>query len=341
GRGEAAQMQVRNKAGERPVGRDVSQLEPTQALTADAAGPSYYDVPLLKEPVWVGAVPLYFFIGGAAGAASTLSCMARLFGGPDLDGLARRARLLGAAGDTVGAGLLIYDLGRPTRFLNMLRVFNPRSPMSVGSWVLSASGAANTGALLLQNRRGFLGGVGELLNVVGGVLGMPLAGYTAVLLSNTAVPVWRQARRSLPLLYMASGVAAAGSILSLSARSERERRVVERYAVAGKVGELAAIAALHREVGRESRVARPLARGLSGALLTTATVLTAASLASSLLPGSRRRARGAAVAGILGSLALRFAMHYAGKASARDPHASFAPQRRRTTQGMVARASET
>jgi formate-dependent nitrite reductase membrane component NrfD len=329
--GEAAQMKVREHEREFPV--------PARAIDTAAVEPSYYGLPMLKEPVWVGAVPLYFWLGGAAGAAATLSAVARICGGRALDPLARKARLLAAVGDTVGAGLLTYDLGRPERFYNMLRVFNPRSPMSVGSWVLATSGAANTGALVLQNRRGFLGAVGDLAGFVGGLLGMPLAGYTAVLLSNTAVPVWNLGRRSLPLLFMASGVATAGSLLSLTASTDEERVAAERYAVAGQIGELAATAALHYEVRRESpRAARPLWRGTSGALLTAATALTAASLVSSIVPGrSRRRARNAAILGALGSLALRFAIRHAGKASARDPQASFAAQR----SGTSRRASST
>jgi len=346
--GEAAQMKVREHERAFPVPAGTRSVPPgtTTAATAIelAETPTYYGLPMLKEPVWIGAVPLYFWLGGAAGASSTLSLMARIFGGRALDPLARRARLLGAVGDVVGAGLLTYDLGRPSRFYNMLRVFNPRSPMSVGSWVLSGSGAANTGALLLQNRRGFLGALGDLAGGVGGLLGMPLAGYTAVLLSNTAVPVWNLGRRSLPLLFMASGVASAGSLLCLGATSERERAAAERYAIAGKVGELAATAALHLEVRRASpRAAQPLTRGLSGALLTAATVLTATSLVGSLTSGrSRRRARNAAMLGAVGSLLLRFAVHHAGKQSARDPRASFSSQRRALSgQGMTSRASST
>ena len=312
--GDAAQMRCATARAEFPIERGASQLEPTQAVAVDADGPTYYGVPMLKEPVWVGAVPLYFFIGGAAGAASTLSCMARLFGGRDLDGLARKGRLVAALGDTVGAGLFIYNLGRPMRFLNMLRVLNPRSPMSVARGCWPHRARPTRARSCLQNRRGFLGAVGTLLDIGGGVLGMPLSGYTAVLLANTAVPVWREGRRSLPLLFMASGVAAAGSILSLAATSDVERRAAERYAVAGRIGELAATWALHREVGRSPRVARPLRRGASGALLTAATALTAASLMSSLVPRpSRRRARRAAVLGVLGSLALRFAIHHRGQ----------------------------
>jgi len=323
--GEAAQMELRREP-ERGYRREYPV--PTRPIDTEATR-TYYGVPLLKEPVWIGAVPLYFWIGGAAGAAATLSSVARLVGGRELLPLARRARLLAAAGDTVGAALLTYDLGRPTRFYNMLRVFNPRSPMSVGSWVLAASGAANTGAALLGRRGGFLGAIGGLFGAVGGLLGMPLSGYTAVLLANTAVPVWNGTRRSLPLLFMASSVATAGSLLSLAAESERERAVADRFALAGKVGELAATVALHREARAASpRVARPLTRGRSGTLMTAATVLTAASVLASIVPGrSRRRARNAAILGALGSLAMRFAIHHAGKASSRDPEAAVGPQR--------------
>lgn len=334
--GEAAQMKVKHYAEEFPV--------PTRTIDTAAVETSYYGLPMLKEPVWKWAVPVYFWLGGAAGAGATLSAVTRLCGGRALDPLARKARLLAFVGDTVGAGLLTYDLGRPTRFYNMLRVFNPRSPMSVGSWVLSGSGAANTGALLLQNRRGFLGAVGDLAGFVGGLLGMPLAGYTGVLIANTAVPVWNLGRRSLPLLFMASGVASAGSLLSLAASSERERTAAERYGIAGTLGELAATAALHYEVRRQSpRAARPLTRGVSGALLTAATALTAASLVASLTSGrSRRRARNAAILGAVGSLVLRFAVERAGKASARDPHASFATQRKsKRASSMYASASAT
>jgi hypothetical protein len=104
--------------------------------------------------------------------------------------------------------------------------------------------------------------------------------------------------------------------------------VLRRYAIAGKIGELAGTAALHRESSRVERVGRPLRRGASGALLTAATALTAASLALSLWP---RRGRGktllGAVAGTLGSLTLRYAIMQAGRSSARDPHATFAQQR--------------
>src|SRR5262249_43411978 len=117
-------------------------LLPTD-LGTDAGTPTYYGLPVLQEPVWIWTVPAYLFVGGLAGAASALGAASLVAGGPTLERLERRCRVLGLAGDVLGSGLLVADLGRPSRFLNMLRVFRPTSPMSVGSWILTLSGAAN------------------------------------------------------------------------------------------------------------------------------------------------------------------------------------------------------
>src|SRR5215510_3282625 len=106
---------------------------------------AYYDVPLLKPPVWTWEVPLYMFVGGAAGAAAIIGGMAEW---TNTDGtLARDAKWMAAAGGPVSAALLSADLGRPERFINMLRVFKPQSAMSVGSWTLTAFSASTTAAI--------------------------------------------------------------------------------------------------------------------------------------------------------------------------------------------------
>ena len=108
---------------------------------------SYYGRPILKEPTWTPEVPLYFFTGGIAGASSVLHGVARVTGN---ERLARTSLFLGAAADVVSPALLISDLGRPERFLNMLRVFKVTSPMSVGSWILFVSGGASGTAAALE-----------------------------------------------------------------------------------------------------------------------------------------------------------------------------------------------
>ncbi|MDQ3931953.1 MAG: polysulfide reductase NrfD [Actinomycetota bacterium] len=287
---------------------------------------TYYDRPVIKEPVWIWSVPTYFYAGGTAGAASLLAAVATYRDG--LEGLVRACRWLAAAGDTVGAGLLIIDLGRPKRFLNMLRVFRPTSPMSVGSWILALSSGLSTLSAVTARREDSLGRLGDAAGQLAGLLGMPLAGYTAVLVSNTAVPAWQGARRTLPLLFAASGVAGAASLLDLLDLDVREAAVVRVYGVAGRLGELLAGQALEREVGQVALTARPYHEGLSGSLWKAAKLASAVSLLISLVPGSSRRQR--ALRGLLGtagSLSLRFAVFHAGRRSARDPRATFQQHR--------------
>ena len=289
---------------------------------------TYYDRPVLKEPVWIWAVPAYFYFGGVAGASAVLGAAVQLAGGRELRDLTVRCRRVAAVSGAVGTGLLIYDLGRPERFLNMLRVFRPSSPMSVGSWVLAAAGPLTAGSAILARRRGYAGFLGDLAGLGAGLVGMPQVGYTAVLLSNTAVPMWQDTRRSLPPLFTASAVSSAASALELMDLEDDEERVVHRFGLMGKVAELAAMAAVEREAGRVERVGRPLREGLSGALWRAARGLTAASLVLSLLPGrSRRKRLASGVLGSAGGIALRFAVFQAGKASARDPRATFQHQR--------------
>src|SRR4051812_39565417 len=112
--------------------------------------PTYYDRPAIKEPVWIWSIPLYFYIGGAGAAAVVLGGAAQALAAGRLQGLIKRCRWLAALGINVGAFLLIYDLGRKERFLNMLRVFRPTSPMSIGSWAIMLAGGFSGLAALLD-----------------------------------------------------------------------------------------------------------------------------------------------------------------------------------------------
>jgi formate-dependent nitrite reductase membrane component NrfD len=297
-------------------------------VEADARTLSYYGLPVLQQPVWISTIPVYLFVGGMAGAASALGAAALVTGGPTLERLANRCRALGLAGDLAGSVLLITDLGRPERFLNMLRVFRPTSPMSMGSWILALSGAANTAGFLFGSRRGPLGALGRLGIAAGGGLGALLAGYTGVLLANTAVPLWQAARRELPVLFVGSGMASAGAVLELFSDSGPSRKLTHWYGSAGKVVALGAMVAMHRTARRAPRITEPLRTGATGLLWRAGLVLTAAGLVASGL-GNKSRARERLAAGLTlaGALATRFAVFHAGKRSARDPRATFEGQR--------------
>jgi formate-dependent nitrite reductase membrane component NrfD len=310
-----------------PKAAEAWHTVPSQ-YNADGLEPTYYDKPAIKQPVWIWAIPTYFYVGGVAGAAMVMGMAAQVFGGKQMRAFDERCRWVGAIGGGIGSGLLIHDLGRKGRFLFMLRVFRPTSPMSMGSWVLAAATPLSAGSAMLTFSKGFMRRVGHAAGIGAGFLGLPLATYTGVLISNTAVPLWQQARRSLPVLFGASSVASMGALFELMNLDQRERRIMDQFALAGRMAELGAAILLEQEMAGADRVSKPLREGVSGTLWTAAKALTAASLVISLLPGKwRGRRLLAGSLGTLGGICLRFAVFHAGRASASDPRATFRQQR--------------
>ena len=314
-RGEGALQKVSTLDEARPFERRPWRSDAT------AEEDSYYGLPLLKETVWQWPIPVYFYVGGLAGASAALGAAASVFGNGKLKRIARRGRLIAAAGAVASAGLLIQDLGVRRRFLYMLRVFRPTSPMNLGTWLLSGFGACATLALLP-------GRIGKAFACGSGVLGLPLTSYTGVLLNNTAVPLWSEARTTMAPVFVASAAASVACAFEMMPLRRRERRVIRRMAVVGKLAELVNDIALERQVSRVERVARPLHQGASGLLWRSAKICKGTSLVLSMVtrkPGWARIAGG--VLGTLGALATRFALFHGGKASARDPHATVELQR--------------
>ncbi len=292
-------------------------------MVPDVEVRTYYDKPILKPPVWKWFIPAYFFTGGVAAGSAMLALGARLTGNKLL---ARQSRLVTQACLGLSTAFLVKDLGRPARALNMLRVLKPTSPMSVGSWLLGAFGSA-AAAGAASDLLGILPRAGALADAAAGALGPAVATYTGVLIADTAVPAWHEARRELPFVFAGSAAASAGGIavaLAPPATAGPARRVL----VAGAALELAAMEALHRRIGRE--LAETYETGLAGRLATASKALTASGAVIALLGGRRRRplavVGGLAVAA--GSALQRFAIFEAGKAAARDPKYVVGPQRR-------------
>ncbi len=290
--------------------------------------PTYYDRPLLKEPIWEWAIPTYYYVGGLTGAALVLGAAAQMTRSIRLRRLVKRCHWIGFIGACISGALLIWDLGRPWRFFNMLRVFRPTSPMNMGAWILSGTGASSFATVLFRGRAGFLGGIGEGCGYASGVFGMGLATYTGVLVANSAIPLWQESRRVLPILFGCSAMGSVGSAFEMFVEDPQERRIAKVFGIAGQVAEVAAGIALEKQASVVPRVARPLKLGFSGVMWKTAALLTAASVAVGVLPNPSRRKRIAAgVLGTLGSALLRFAVEHAGVASARDARAVFRQQR--------------
>ena len=323
--GEAAQQKTGPAGGHQgPAAQEWKHLPMPKA-----DDPTYYDRPLLKEPVWEWVIPLYYYVGGAAGAALAIGAAAQLDRSGKLDDLIRRCHWTGIIGTALSAGLLTYDLGRPARFLHMLRVFRPTSPMNMGVWILCGASPAAMTAALFTRRPGIWGRIGDCSGIASGVFGLGLATYTGVVLGNTAIPLWQQSRSVLPILFGASAMASVGSMFDLLVEDRRARRITYTFGTIGRVAELAAGAVMQRQAAAVPAVGQPLKSGAGGALWKAATALTAGSLLAAVLPMRPRNKRMAAgVLGILGSLLMRYAVAQAGVASARDARASFHQQRR-------------
>jgi hypothetical protein len=284
---------------------------------------SYYGRPILKEPVWRPEIPFYLFTGGLAGGSAVLSTAARLTG---YEKLAKASLYIGAAADIASPALLVSDLGRPERFLNMFRVFKVTSPMSVGSWILGVSGGASTTAAALE-LVGKLKRVKYAAEAVTTLFGPPLATYTGALLADTAIPVWHEARRELPFLFGASAAASAGAAATLVLPPE-EAGPARRLAVGGTLAEGAVFAAMQTRLGM---LGEPYRTGTAGKLALVAR--TCGGFGISLLARRGRKSRPAAMAGsallLAGELALRWSVFKAGFQSARDPKYTVVPQRER------------
>ncbi|GAC1611608.1 MAG: polysulfide reductase NrfD [Mycobacteriales bacterium] len=317
----------KRKGGRR---RDEFQMVP------DAHFTSYYGRPVVKASPWEKDIPAYLFLGGLAAGSSLLGAGAAATDRPAL----RRVGRLGAlVGIVISMAALVHDLGKPARFVNMLRVAKPTSPMSVGTWILTAygpmaglAGAAELRPLLPRFlRHGF---VGKLLGVAGtpaGVLAAmaapAVASYTAVLLSDTATPSWHEAHRELPFVFVGSAAAAAGGLGMLGA-PVAEAGPARRLAIGGALLELAAERKMESSMGI---TAEPLHVGTPGQLMKASKALTAFGAVTAALLGGRSRAAAFVAGGALlaGSACTRFGVFEAGQESARDPKYTVVPQRQR------------
>jgi formate-dependent nitrite reductase membrane component NrfD len=285
---------------------------------------------VLKETVWGPDIPSYLFLGGLAGASSTLAAAAQLSRRPEL----ARAAKAGAAGAiSLSMVALVHDLGRPARFINMLRVLKVTSPMSVGTWILSAYTPLALGAAASALTRK-LPRAGLAATLPAAALGPAVASYTSVLLCDTAVPAWHEAHREMPFLFAGSATAAAGGLGMLTVRPGQAAQAA-RFAVLGGAAELTAKRLLLRRLGP---AAEPYQQGRAGTLMQAAEALTAAGLAGAALARRSRAVAALAGAALMAASALtRFGVFEAGRASARDPEYTVGPQRqRRREQGEPA-----
>ncbi|TNC22596.1 NrfD/PsrC family molybdoenzyme membrane anchor subunit [Amycolatopsis alkalitolerans] len=294
-----------------------------QPMVPDAEFSSYYGKPVLNAPVWHSPdIPGYLFLGGLAGASSLLGAGSHATGRP---ALARVAKTGAFGAMSLSLAALVHDLGRPSRFLNMLRVFKVTSPMSVGSWLLAGYGPL-AGAAAFSAVAGKLPRIGAAATAGSALLGPAVATYTGALISDTAVPAWHEGYREMPYVFAGSGATAAGG-LGLLAAPGRESAPARALAVLGVALEGAAVSRMRQRLGM---IAEPYRSGNGGRYLRAGELLSAAGVAGAVLGrrnGMVRRLSGAAL--IAASAATRWGIFHGGKDSANDPKYTVVPQRER------------
>ena len=298
---------------------------------------SYYGRPIVKAPVWKHDIAAYLFTGGLAAGSALLAAGADATGRPVLR---RTGRLTALAALGASTYFLVNDLGRPKRFHHMLRVAKPTSPMSMGTWILSAFGGAaglaavaEVAPMLPRPLRGPARVAGRAGGAAAGAIAPALATYTAVLLADTATPSWHEAHRDLPFVFagsaLASGAGAGliGAGLAPGGAGLREAGPARRLATVGAALELYGAHRIETDLGLLSE---PYRAGRAGRLLRTGRLLTAVGVAGAWL-GRRSRIASVAsgVALLVASLVTRFGIFECGVASANDPKYTVEPQRAR------------
>ncbi|WP_462418351.1 NrfD/PsrC family molybdoenzyme membrane anchor subunit [Kytococcus sp. Marseille-QA3725] len=330
-----------------------------QPVVPQAEFSSYYGQGVVKPVPWKHEIPAYLFLGGVAGGAGLLAAGAHLVGNGPLRCSARLTAMVGAGLSGIA---LIADLGRPERFLNMLRTVKLTSPMSVGTWIFSGFSAFSGLTTACELDR-LLGGRedGPGLPVLGGLLrpldgvgsagqaffAAPLAAYTAVLLTDTATPLWFESRRHLPFVFVSSAALASGGI-QMAVVPVTHAGPARRLALLGVVGDLVAVHRLEEHLGSEG-VLEALHTGHPGTMMRAAKALVVAGGVGTLVAGAlrsglvpRRAAVLAATPGVARAVSVgaglalaaasaltRFAVVEGGQESARDPRYTVEPQRRR------------
>lgn len=340
---EARLLEIRREAERRGEIKAVGIRPPGAPFPVASPETGYYGIHLLKEPQWTAEVPLYFFVGGAAGASSVIGTIAEWTGLDEK--IARDARWVATTGAMISSGLLIKDLGRPSRFLNMLRMFKLQSPMSVGAWVLTGFGTfsgANLFAQLMQDYFGpniVISVLKHGSQALSALFGLPFHNYTGVLIGATAIPVWNHNVRSLPIHFGTSGLLAGTSVLELM--GNEDSTALNLIGIGASAMEM--YEGYHLEMKCDPRINEPLKHGVSGWVTRTGGVLSGpvplALRLAALVGGNRARTlrRWAAWSGIAGSILTRYGWVHAGRTSARDWRLPLDIQQERTVEQLQSR----
>lgn len=324
--------------------------DPEQELAEE---PSYYDYPVIKQPTWTWEIIWYFFFGGLAGGCYVIATFASLFGSKEDRAVARAGYYLSLLALLPCPPLLIKDLGRPERFLHMLRMFKVKSPMSMGTWgLVSFSLFSGVMAMIQATRDGILGRWWgprllaalpyRLIALPGTLLGVFLSGYTGVLLTATSVPLWSRSK-VLGGVFLSSAASTSAALISLALRifgaPAHALHKLERLEWTAMLLEMIGLLTFLRQSGRAARPLVGSAPGEHGRTFWSAVfggglflpwLIQSFSLLSGRRQNKRNNMRGVLLSllALIGGYFLRRTMVEAGHTSSRDARATLWNARR-------------
>lgn len=314
--------------------------DPEQEMAEE---PSYYGYPVIKQPTWRWEIVWYFFFGGLAGGCYVIATFASLFGSKEDRAVARAGYYLSLLALLPCPPLLIKDLGRPERFLHMLRMFKVKSPMSMGTWGLVSFSLFSGMMVVMQAARdGILGRwwgarllaalPHRLIALPGTVLGVFLSGYTGVLLTATSVPLWSRSK-VLGGVFLSSAASTSAALISLVLRitgaPAHSLHKLERLEWTAMLLEMTGLLTFLRQSGRAARPLVGSAPGEHGRTFWSMVfggglffpwMIQSFSLLSGRRKNKRNMVRGVALSllALMGGYFLRRTMVEAGHTSSRD-----------------------
>ncbi|MFL6717238.1 MAG: NrfD/PsrC family molybdoenzyme membrane anchor subunit [Burkholderiaceae bacterium] len=303
---------------------------PPAAAVERYDGPSYYGQPAVKASNYGALVWSYTFIAGLSGAAQIIASVADLGGRSAHARMIRNGRYIAVAGAAAGAALLVADLHTPQRWYNMLRIFRPTSPMSIGTGILSGfagfSGLAALAQFFSRPGRRWPRRLARVAQVPAALTGAGMTFYTGALLAATSTPLWAAAPRLLSARFASSAMATAAAALSLAENQFGTSALDRLTALSAAAGSALSAAADANQARQGLAGASDMDAGTAGedalARHLGHTLPLACYCLGMLLPARRQRLSRVAALGVLaGGLLMRAAIFRAGNQSAREPRA--------------------
>ncbi|MEW6333682.1 MAG: NrfD/PsrC family molybdoenzyme membrane anchor subunit [Thermodesulfobacteriota bacterium] len=307
---------------------DIGQVQSAHPFPA-YAGQTYYGIPPLKHSHYGLKTATGFFLQGIGSSAQMIATIGDLLDRETNRKLIRMGRMLSFLASPAGPLMFVAALHTPKRWYNMLRIFKPTSPMSIGIWTLTKMSGFNTVALagnLLADEG--MGNIGKWLDRLSGILAAAAGGLVSVYMGTeieeTSMPIWIGAFPFVSPLVAATsfsnGVAALSLAASFNGDSEGTLRRLRRIGGFSSASQTALAClmsrGLRRSVGRSPIRRRTMAAIWSG-------LLAPAALRALDMRSGRASSIRVDIAALAGGAAIMAALVLAGRKSGNIPQDYF------------------